>query len=374
MIYLDYCANTPADQDILDEFVRLEQEYIGNANAAYDPGFQSKAMIEKGLEEISKILKIRPSEIIFTSGASEANNLAAKGYALANRHYGRHIISNQLEHPSLSGALTFLQERGFEIEMCRLDDQGRIDIEHLRNIIREDTILVSACALDSELGIMQPLEQIRQIVSSYPHCALLCDGTQALGKIPVDLSCCDLFSLSAHKFFGLNGSGLLYKREDIALEPLIHGGHSTSIYRSGTPTLALDLCLASALKKAIETQSEHHAYVETLNNELRHFFSQFARVQINSPADAAAEILNIGIEGIKGSMVRDLFNEKGVCVSLKSACSVESLPSKAIMAMYHDRKRALSSLRISLSYKSTFAEIAEFEKIFAQIYRSFYVS
>lgn len=374
MVYLDYSANTPADKEVLDLYCDLELNYPGNANSNYRPGRQTSSLIAEARNDIAGLLKILPEEVIFTSGASEANNTAIKGYCHAGRHFGRHIITNPLEHPSVSAPLTFLQNNGYQIDMLKINKDGMIDLDHLRSLLKEDTILLTLCAIDSEIGTIQPLKEVIEILKKYPECRLMVDATQAVGKIDIDLEGIDLWTCSAHKFYGLNGSGLLIKKKDILLEPLIHGGSSTTIYRSGTPTLALNCALQKALHKAISLQKERCTRVTDLNTRLRTFFKQYSKVMINSPDNAVPHILNLSVEGIRGDEIQQLLNEKDIFVSVKTACSVEGLPSRPVLAMTKDRKRALSSWRISLSHLTTDEEIREFEKVFEEIYRRFYVS
>ena len=182
---------------------------------------------------------MQPAEIIYTSGASEANNFALKSIARLERHHGKHIISTPLEHSSVSGSLTALQEQGYEIDLVDIKQDGTVDLAHLRELLRPDTILVAVTAVDSELGVVQPVTEIAALLKDYPHCHLHVDATQAVGKLPLpSFEGIDTLSLTAHKFYGLNGIGVLVKRRGLALEPLIHGGESTTIYRSGTPTVA----------------------------------------------------------------------------------------------------------------------------------------
>ena len=239
MIYLDYSANTPVDPRVLDRFCTVERSCIGNANSHHQAGAAAKAEIDASTMKIASLLGVQPAEVIYTSGASESNNFALKGLARLSRHVGKHIISTPLEHSSVSGTLTALQEQGCEIDLVDIQRDGTIDLEHLKDLLRPDTIAVAVTLVDSELGVVQPVDKIAEILKDHPNCHLHVDATQAVGKIPVSFEGVDTMSLTAHKFYGLNGIGLLLKRRNLALEPLIHGGESTTIYRSGTPTVAL---------------------------------------------------------------------------------------------------------------------------------------
>ena len=369
MIYLDYSANTPVDARVLEQFCAVERRCIGNANSHHQAGSAAKAEIDAATIKIASLLGVQPAEIIYTSGASEANNFALKGLARLSRHVGRHIISTPLEHSSVSGTLTALQEQGYEIDLLDVKQDGTVDLEHLKDLLRPDTICVAITLVDSELGVVQPVQEIATILKAYPHCHLHVDATQAVGKIPVSFEGVDTMSLTAHKFYGLNGIGLLIKRRNLALEPLIHGGESTTIYRSGTPTVALASSLACALDLAVTDLPGRVDHVAKLNAELRAALSTYPLVRINSPEHAIPHVLNLSVRNVKGTVFQRELDAKGVCVSVKSACSSDGLPSRAVFAVSRDRRNALSSWRISLSHLTTEDEIKAFLQAFDVCYR-----
>ena len=369
MIYLDYSANTPVDARVLEQFCAVEHRCIGNANSHHQAGSAAKAEIDAATIKIASLLGVQPAEIIYTSGASEANNFALKGLARLTRHTGRHIISTPLEHSSVSGTLTALQEQGYEIDLLDVKQDGTVDLEHLKDLLRPDTICVAITLVDSELGVVQPVQEIAAILKAYPHCHLHVDATQAVGKIPVSFEGVDTMSLTAHKFYGLNGIGLLIKRRNLALEPLIHGGESTTIYRSGTPTVALASSLACALDLAVTDLPGRVGHVAKLNAELRAALSTYPLVRINSPEHAIPHVLNLSVRNVKGTVFQRELDAKGVCISVKSACSSDGLPSRAVFAVSRDRRNALSSWRISLSHLTTEDEIKAFLQAFDVCYR-----
>ena len=369
MIYLDYSANTPVDARVLEQFCAVERRCIGNANSHHQAGSAAKAEIDAATIKIASLLGVQPAEIIYTSGASEANNFALKGLARLSRHTGRHIISTPLEHSSVSGTLTALQEQGYEIDLLDVKQDGTVDLEHLKDLLRPDTICVAVTLVDSELGVVQPVQEIAAILKAYPHCHMHVDATQAVGKIPVSFEGVDTMSLTAHKFYGLNGIGLLIKRRNLALEPLIHGGESTTIYRSGTPTVALASSLACALDFAVTDLPGRVDHVAKLNTELRAALSTYPLVRINSPEHAIPHVLNLSVRNVKGTVFQRELDAKGVCVSVKSACSSDGLPSRAVFAVSRDRRNALSSWRISLSHLTTEDEIKAFLQAFDVCYR-----
>ena len=387
MIYLDYTANTPADPEVLDAYLAAERRYIANPNSTHIAGQEARAEMERVTQSIAQHLGVQPAEIIYTSGASEANNLALKGIAHASRHIGKHIISTQLEHSSVGASLSALQQQGYEIdllnvnrdgkadlaqlrELLHIGRDGRVDLDQLRELMRDDTILVAVCAVDSELGTIQPIREIAGIVKPYPGCRLHVDATQAVGKTDLWLDGVDTMSFTAHKFYGPNGIGALYKRRGLVIEPQISGGASTTIYRSGTPTLGLAVSLDAALTKALAGQDARNAHVQRLHDRLLSGLQQYSLVRVNSPSHAVPHIVNVSVTGVKGTRFQQALSEQGVCVSVKSACSSDGLPSKAVFAVSRDRRNALSSWRISISHLTTDAEIDGFLQAFDTCYKT----
>lgn len=373
-IYLDYAANTPVQKEVLDTFNDVTQQYFANPNSTHNLGKETNSKIVQTTENILKLLKDETnineeSEIVYTSGSSESNNLAIKGVAKSYKENGKHIISTFLEHSSVSSPLTYLKEEGYEIDIVNITPKGTIDIEHLKSLIRNDTILISVCYVDSEVGTIQPIKEIAEIVKQYPNCFLHVDCTQAVGKIPMDLFNVDLISFSPHKFYGLNGFGALIKRKDIVLEPLINGGASTSIYRSGTPVIGQICALETAMKLAYKELETRKKYVTNLNTIIRNHLLKYNDVKVNTLSIENPYILNISVNGIKAVKFKEKLEEYGVCISIKSACTITITPSRIVMAMTHDRKRALSSWRISLSNLVTEEDIKRFLEIFDECYK-----
>lgn len=360
MIYLDYSANTPVEPRVLEVYCRTEQNFIGNPNSTHCAGQAARQEMNRVTGLIAAQLGVLPEEIIYTSGATEANNLALKGMARAARHVGRHIISTPLEHSSVGATLTALQQQGYEIDLLNIGRDGRIDLEQLEELLRKDTVLVSICGVDSELGTVQPVREIAALVHRCPNCRLHVDATQAVGKTALWLDCVDTMSFTAHKFYGPNGIGVLYKRKGPVIEPQMNGGASTTIYRSGTPTLGLAAALQAALALALDEQPQRCACVQALHDTLCAELQKRPGVRINSPAGAVPHIVNVSVAGIKAGVFQQALSGQGVCVSVKSACSTDGTPSKAVFAVSRDRKNALSSWRISLSHLTTEEELNGF--------------
>lgn len=369
MIYLDYSATTKTNDEVLDTFIKCSKEFIGNPNSLHLLGVKSKNMINSASKQIANLLNVKENEIIYTSGASESNNLAIKGICEKYKSRGKHIITTTLEHSSIDGPIDYLINNGYSVDYVKLNDDGTVNLEDLESLIRDDTILVSINAVNSEIGVLQPIDKIATILSKYPKCFFHSDMTQAIGKIKVDLNGIDLVSFSAHKFFGIKGIGVLIKKDKIELEPLIHGGKSTTNYRSGTPCLPLIVSISKALRLALENIENKEKYVSELNIYLKDKLSSYEKVKINSNDKCIPHILNISVLGVKPETMLHALEKYEVYISTKSACSKSNSKSKAVYNLTKDEERSVSSIRISLSHLTTKEEIDEFIKYFDICYK-----
>ena len=358
MVYLDYSATTPVNKEVLDTNVTVCEKYIGNPNSLHKLGVEAKGLIDASTEQIANILGVKTNEIIYTSGASEANNLAIKGVCMRFQNRGKHVITTELEHSSVSEPFKYLKRLGFEVSYVKLDENGCVDLDNLSSLMRDDTILVSIAAVNSEVGIIQPLDKISEIIRKYPKCYFHSDVTQCIGKIKVDLSYVDLASLSAQKFYGMKGIGCLIKRERLIIDPLIHGGKSTTVYRSGTPPVALIVSLAKALRLAYDNYSEKYNKVVMLRKYLIDRLSKLD-VLINSNDYCVPHIVNLSLKGIKPETMLHALESEEIYVSTQTACAT-GVFSNVVMAIYHNVDRAVSSMRVSLSYLTTYEEIDKF--------------
>lgn len=368
MVYLDYSATTKANKEVLDSFV-LAHEYIGNPNSLHKLGVEAKKVIDSATSQIARLLKVKEKEIIYTSGASESNNLAIKGICDKYKNRGKHIITTELEHSSIYGPINYLVDNGYEVDFVKLNSDGTVNLEDLKSLIRDDTILVSISAVNSEIGIKQPLAEISKILSKYPKCFFHSDMTQAVGKIDVDMSCVDLASFSAHKFFGIKGIGVLIKKEKIELTPIIHGGKSTSVYRSGTPCLPLIVSISKALRLALDGILEKEEKVKYLNNYLKDNLKKYDDVTINSNDSCIPHILNISVLKVKPETMLHALEKYDIYISTQSACSSSSTRSRAVYALTHEDHIAEHSIRISLSYLTKKEELDYFLECFYKCYK-----
>jgi len=369
MIYLDYSATTPVNKEVLESFNKASLDFVGNANSMHVLGVNASKLINSATKQIADILNIKENEIIYTSGSSESNNLAIKGVCLKYQNRGKHIISTKYEHSSSYGPLTYLENLGFEISFVKCDEFGVVDLDDLKSLLREDTILVTINAINSEIGIRQPIEEIGNILRNYSKCFYHVDLTQAIGKINVNLNNIDLASFSAHKIYGLKGIGCLIKKEKVLLEPLIHGGKSTSIYRSGTPMHPLIASMSKAIRLVTSNIEMHYKYVKELNDYLKDELDKYNDVFINSNKKCIPHILNISVLGVKAETFMHALEKYEIYVSTKSACSDEDSLSESVLELTNNKDRAKSSIRISLSHLTKKHEIEEFLKWFDLCYK-----
>ena len=370
MIYLDYSATTPVSFEVLDTFNRTTKEFIGNPNSLHKLGVKSQELITSATKQIADICNIMPREVIYTSGATEANNLAIIGTMLANQHAGKHLIVSKLEHPSIYKICDYLESIGFEVSYVDNDEEGLVNFDHLKKLVREDTVLVSVCAVNSETGVRQPLKMIRQIIKKENNNVLLhSDFTQAIGKVSVNFLDVDLASLSGHKFFAPKGIGMLYRNEKVKIKPLIYGSSKSNELHPGTPAVALIASFAKALRIALTDLEKKERFVQRLNEKLVKEFSIHKDIVFNQTKYSIPHILNMSLNNIKPETFIHALEEKDVYIGTNTACSSGDL-STSVMAIYNDKKRATSTIRISISHITTSDEINQFVNHFNTVYNN----
>ena len=360
MVYLDYSATTPVDKRVLESFDRTSLEYIGNPNSLHKEGVRSKELMDAATKQVANLLNVKENEVIFTSGASESNNLAIFGVINKYKERGKTIITTKLEHSSILSSVNYLKQNGYNIKYVSVDEFGKVNIDNLKKIIDDDTVLVSICEVNSEIGIIQNIDEIGSVLKEYPKVIFHVDGTQAVGKKKVNLENIDLYSFSGHKIYGLKGIGCLIKKENITLEPIIHGGKSQTIYRAGTPPLPLIVSLAKALKLILNDLDYNIEYVMELSKYLKDGLKIIDDVFINSHNDCLPNIVNISVKNIKPETLLHALEEDEIYISTKTACSSNDAISLSVYTLTKDEEKAKTSIRISLSHLTTKDEIDYF--------------
>lgn len=371
MVYLDYSATTPVNKEVLDSFNKTCTSFIGNSNSLHKLGVEAKKLEEQATKQISELLNVHDFDIIYTSGSSESNNTVIKGICEKYQNRGKKIITTNLEHSSIYGPLGHLQKKGFDVEIVNTLDDGTVDIEHLKTLMDDEVILVTVASVNSETGLLQPIDIIGKVVKEYSKCYFHVDMTQSIGKINVSFDNIDLVSFSAHKFYGIKGIGVLLKRKNIVIEPLIHGGKSTTVYRSGTPALSLIVSLSKALRLSITNLENNQKYVKKYHDIIIEKLSKYNHVHINSNDRCIPHIINFSVDFVKPETLQHALEEHDIYISTQSACSSGHSISKAVLELTKNEEYASHSVRVSLSHLTTEQEVNQFLKAFDICYKRF---
>lgn len=368
MVYLDYSATTPIDQEVLDLYNDISLNYIGNANAINKLGISSFKLIKETLTELTTVLKVPEDSVIVTSGATESNNLVLEGVLKAYPKRNRIIITTKLSHSSI---INKLNEMDVEVKYLNLTNQGQVDINQLKEYLILKPILVSLPVVDSELGIKQDLNQVKLLLANHPQTLLHIDATQIIGKDIFEFEDIDYVSFSAHKCYGPQGVGFLYKNPKALLKPVLISGESISDLRGGTPATALTVSACKAIIKRINNLSESSIIVLKHHHKIMNALSTYPGVLINNTSKSIPHIINISILGAVGSSLVSAFSNYDIYLSTMSACKKKVNQSESVFDLYKDAKRAKSTVRISLSHLTTTEEVEQFLHVLDQIYHQF---
>ena len=359
VIYLDNAATTKVDPEVLNSYNQITLKYFANPSSIHSLGQESSRLLDKSREQILNVLKLTHHHVIFTSGATEANNLAIKGYCFANRSRGKHIITSSTEHPSVLNTVLEMQDFGFEVTVLPVNKEGQIEVNSLKAAIREDTILVSLMMVNNEVGAINPIKEVGEYLKKFPKIAFHVDMVQAIGKLPLDFNNIDMFSIAGHKIHGLLGSGLLIKEKKILLKAVNQGGGQENNLRSGTNTLALSASLAKALRLSIEGEANNFKKVKVLSERLLNYLKDNKdKYLINSYNEDNPYIVNFSLLHHKASVVVEALSNRGIMVSSLSACHAKNEDySKVVYAMYQDLNLAHNTIRISFDKDNTIEEV-----------------
>ena len=359
IIYLDNASTSKVNPEVLESYNQITLKYFANASSIHKLGQESNRLLEKSREQILKLFNLSHHEVIFTSGATEANNLAIKGYAFANRGRGNHIITSATEHPSVLNTVKQLENYGFEITILPVNKNGVVEVNSLKEAIKDNTILVSIMSVNNETGAINPIKEIAELLKSYPKIAFHVDMTQAIGKVDIPLENIDMFSFAGHKIHGLLGSGALIKEKKIILEPQNSGGGQENNLRSGTNTVALSASLAKALRLALNKQKENYQKVSNLRDYLINYLKDNPDLySLNSFSLDNPYIVNFSTLNHKASVVVEALSNKGIMVSSLSACHSKNEDySYVVYAMNHDMKLAHNTIRVSFSNENNVDDV-----------------
>lgn len=367
MIYFDNAATTKPYPEVVDSFRKVSLELFGNSESNHAIGLSASRALEDARFSILKVLNVEKTHsLIFTSGATEANNLALKGTAIHYKNRGKRILVSSTEHPSVYKPLEELADLfGFEVIKLPVDSLGRVKVESLSSYLDNQTILVSVMAVNNEIGSQNDITAIASIVHKFPKCFFHVDATQALGKVDLPYEKVDLLSFSSHKFGGLKGTGGLLYKKTMQFEPLLAGGEQENGFRAGTTNVAGDVSTAKALEISLSNRFKNYQNVKEIYEYLRGYFLSDA-TQYHVHSDEVSEkqtpyVLNVGLLKKKASVIVEALSNHGIYVSSVSACSSkEAHASNTLLACGYSLEEASNSIRISFSSANTLLEAKEF--------------
>lgn len=362
MIYIDNSATTKPFPEVIQSFVTVSDKFYGNPSSIHRMGMEAEKLLTQARDQIASLLQVKTSEIYFTSGGTEGNNAAIKGAATFYKERGKHIITTEIEHDSVQKGMEQLEKAGYTVTYLPVDSDGVVSVEQVQKNIRKDTILVSIMQVNNEVGSIQPIIEIGKLLKSYPTILFHVDGVQGIGKnhLSIKEANIDLYTVSAHKFHGLKGNGVLFIKEGRELTPLLAGGGQESNRRSGTQNVAGAVSIAKALRLQLNNQQQKWNHVVKMNQYLREQLLLIDGVIIHSPLEGKSipHILNFSILGVKAEVLVHSLGERNIFLSTTSACSSKSKKvSKTLVSMGVPEHVAESSFRISLSYDNTMEEM-----------------
>lgn len=377
MIYFDNSATTQAAPSVVETYAKVSQQVWGNPSSLHNFGETAFHLLEQSRQQIADLIGAKPNEIFFTSGGTEGDNWVVKGTAMAKRTFGKHLITTAVEHPAIHNSMEQLKELGFDVTYLPVDKEGRISIADLKAAIRPDTILVSVMAVNNEIGTIEPLTEVADVLKQYPKIHFHIDAVQGIGKGIQDMIMndrVDFVTFSGHKFHAPRGVGFIYARQGRKLAPLMTGGGQENNWRSGTENVPAIAGMAKALRLLLTDEPEKVARERAIKQRIYDHITTFNKVTIFSqPTDGfAPHILCFTINGVRGETIVHAFEDQGIYISTTSACSSKKhLASSTLMAMHTPEAVATSAIRISLDENNTLAEADEFNKVFDNLYKKF---
>jgi cysteine desulfurase len=371
VIYLDHASTTPTDPEVVTAMLPWFSEEYGNPSTVYSLGLTAASAVQNARESIARTIGAESEEIYFTSGGTESDNWAILGTAEAQQKKGRHLITSTIEHHAVLESMDYLEKRGYEITRVPVDSGGLVDPEAVRQAIRPDTILVSIMHANNEVGTVEPIAEIGKITRE-AGVLFHVDAVQTAGKLPLDVNelGVDMLSMSAHKFYGPKGIGLMYLRKRTRITPLFHGGGQEKGRRAGTSNVPGIVGMARALEMSASSMAEDAAREAGLRDRLWAGLSgNIEAIYLNGDmGHRLPNNLNVRLDGIEGESMILMLDMDGICVSSGSACTTGSLePSHVLLALGIPAENAHGSLRVTLGRSTTTEDIDFFIKVFPPI-------
>ncbi|MBJ8349353.1 cysteine desulfurase family protein [Streptococcus zalophi] len=374
MIYFDNAATTMPYPEVLKTYQDVSQKIIGNPSSLHQLGSQASRILEASRKQIAELIGKKPEEIFFTSGGTESDNWVIKGVAFEKMSFGKHIIISSIEHPAVTESAKALEKLGFEIDYAPVNKQGFVIVEHLEKMVRKDTILVSIMAVNNEIGAIQPIQELAEVLTAWPKISFHVDAVQAIGKIDTSVFLperVDYASFSGHKFHAMRGVGFIYKKDGKMISPLLSGGGQERQLRSTTENVPAIVAMAKALRLVMAqrdtvnqrlTQMKETIYQALVKNKDVVLFSE-------NTDNFSPHILTFGIKGIRGEVLVHAFEEHDIYLSTTSACSSRAGKiAGTLISMGVETSLAQTAVRISLNDSNNMAEVEQFLTVFNHIY------
>ena len=374
MIYFDNAATTIPYDEALRTYQEVASKIIGNPSSLHNLGTKSSRILEASRKQIADLLGVNTDEIVFTSGGTEGDNWVLKGVAFEKEPQGNHIIVSDIEHPAVKESAKWLSQHGFDVSYAPVDERGFVDVAALADLLRPETILVSVMAVNNEIGSIQPIAAISDVLADKPGITFHVDAVQAIGKVPVAdylIERVDFASFSGHKFHSVRGVGFIYKKAGKRLNPLLTGGGQEDGLRSTTENVAGIAAMAKALRLTLEKETVALPRIAKMKAVIYDALAVYSDVVIFSEKtdDFAPNILTFGIKGVRGEVIVHAFEEHEIYISTTSACSSKAgHPAGTLVAMGVPSKLAQSAVRISLDDDNDMSQVEQFLTIFKQIY------
>ncbi|NQP36158.1 cysteine desulfurase [Streptococcus suis] len=375
MIYFDNAATTQTHPEVIKTYTEVATKIWGNPSSLHNLGTQATRIIEASRKQIAELLGKESKEIFFTSGGTEGDNWVIKGVAFEKAHLGKHIIVSAIEHPAVKESALWLKTQGFEVDLAPVNAQGFVDVSALESLIRPETTLVSIMAVNNEIGAIQPIQEISQLLADKPTISFHVDAVQAIGKVPTErylTDRVDFASFSGHKFHSVRGVGFVYIKAGKKIAPLLTGGGQESDKRSTTENVAGIAATAKALRLTLDKASDSQKQLAAMKQILVDELSKYQDVTVFSGMENfVPSILTFGIKNIRGEVIVHAFEDHQIYISTTSACSSKAgKPAGTLIAMGVPQKLAQTAVRVSLDDDNDMGQIEQFLTIFKQIYHN----
>ncbi|TQE89844.1 cysteine desulfurase [Streptococcus suis] len=375
MIYFDNAATTQVYPEVLKTYTEVATKIWGNPSSLHSLGSQATRILEASRKQIAELLGKDSKEIFFTSGGTEGDNWVIKGVAFEKAHLGKHIIVSAIEHPAVKESALWLKTQGFEVDLAPVNAQGFVDVAALESLIRPDTTLVSIMAVNNEIGAIQPIQEISQLLADKPTISFHVDAVQAIGKVPTErylTDRVDFASFSGHKFHSVRGVGFVYVKAGKKIAPLLTGGGQERDKRSTTENVAGIAATAKALRLTLDKVTDSQKRLVAMKQILVDELGKYDDVTVFSGIDDfVPSIVTFGIKNIRGEVIVHAFEDHQIYISTTSACSSKAgKPAGTLIAMGVPQKLAQTAVRISLDDDNDMGQIEQFLTIFKQIYQN----